>query len=155
MLYLGAANGTTVSHVSDLIPDGKIYAVEISPRTFRDLLVLAKQRPNIFPILADAMKPETYRYIVGKVDIIYQDIAQRSQASIFMANANSFLKKNGNAYLMIKANCIDSVKESSLIYKDIRDEMTSAGFLVKNAVELDPYQKDHMAFIMKENGLQR
>jgi fibrillarin-like pre-rRNA processing protein len=56
---------------------------------------------------------------------------------------------------MIKANCIDSVKESSLIYKDIRDEMTSAGFLVKNAVELDPYQKDHMAFIMKENGLQR
>jgi len=155
MLYLGAANGTTVSHASDLMPEGKIYAVEISSRTFRDLLGLAKLRPNIFPILADAMKPETYRYIVDRVDIIYQDISQRDQGSIFIANAKSYLRKNGTAYLMVKANCIDSTKEAGLIYRDIRAEMTGAGFLVKHAVELDPFQKDHMAFIMKENGLQR
>ncbi len=155
MLYLGAANGTTVSHISDLMPDGKIFAVEISSRTFRDLLELAKSRPNIFPILADAMKPETYRYIVDHVDIIYQDIAQKGQAAIFLANAKSYLKKNGIAYLMVKANCIDSTKKADLIYREIRTQMTSAGFLIRNALELDPYQKDHMAFIMKENGLQR
>ena len=153
MLYLGAANGTTVSHASDLMPDGKIYAVEISPRTFRDLLKLAKHRPNIFPILADAMKPDTYRYIVDRVDIIYQDIAQRDQGSIFIANAKSYLKKKGSAYLMVKANCIDSTKAPGVIYDNIRAEMTSAGFLLKHTVELDPYQKDHMAFIMKKGDL--
>lgn len=36
--YLGAANGTTVSHVSDMVgPTGLVYAVEFSHRSARDL----------------------------------------------------------------------------------------------------------------------
>lgn len=38
VLYLGAANGTTVSHVSDIVgPTGAVYAVEFSHRSGRDL----------------------------------------------------------------------------------------------------------------------
>lgn len=32
VLYLGAASGTTVSHVSDIVTDGIVYAVEFAPR---------------------------------------------------------------------------------------------------------------------------
>jgi fibrillarin-like pre-rRNA processing protein len=37
-LYLGAANGTTVSHVSDIVENGIVYAVEFSPRAMKDLI---------------------------------------------------------------------------------------------------------------------
>jgi rRNA 2'-O-methyltransferase fibrillarin len=58
VLYLGAASGTTVSHVSDLVgPSGAVYAVEFSKRSGRDLVNMAKKRPNIIPIIEDARHP--------------------------------------------------------------------------------------------------
>ena len=47
ILYLGAASGTTVSHVSDIVSDGAVYAVEFAPRSMRDLIGLASRRKNI------------------------------------------------------------------------------------------------------------
>ena len=45
VLYLGAASGTTVSHVSDMVgPTGMVYAVEFSHRSGRDLTTMAKTR---------------------------------------------------------------------------------------------------------------
>ena len=38
ILYLGAATGTTVSHLSDIITKGTIYAVETSPIAIISLL---------------------------------------------------------------------------------------------------------------------
>ncbi|EGR33332.1 hypothetical protein IMG5_056040 [Ichthyophthirius multifiliis] len=44
VLYLGAASGTTVSHVSDIVgPTGTVYAVEFSHRSGRDLVNMAKK----------------------------------------------------------------------------------------------------------------
>ena len=51
VLYLGAANGTTVSHVADYAE--AVYAVEFAPRPMQDLLVVAKSRKNIVPIYGD------------------------------------------------------------------------------------------------------
>ena len=86
VLYLGAATGTTVSHVSDIVADGLVYAVEFSPRSMRDLIRLCERRENIIPILADAAKPEEYAALVEPVDLVYQDIAQRNQAEIASLN---------------------------------------------------------------------
>lgn len=36
VLYLGASTGTTVSHISDIVTDGRIYAVEFSPTTAKN-----------------------------------------------------------------------------------------------------------------------
>ena len=48
VLYLGAAAGTTVSHVSDIVgPEGNVYAVEFSHRPGRDLINMAKFRTNV------------------------------------------------------------------------------------------------------------
>src|SRR3989344_993492 len=64
ILYLGAGNGTTVSHFSDVCDQGQIFAVEFSARAVVDLFMLAKQRENIIPLLNDANKPQDYLAIV-------------------------------------------------------------------------------------------
>jgi len=46
VLYLGAASGTTVSHVADFA--GPTYAVEFAARQFRDLLEAAESRNRLF-----------------------------------------------------------------------------------------------------------
>ncbi|EHK22834.1 uncharacterized protein TRIVIDRAFT_149948, partial [Trichoderma virens Gv29-8] len=51
VLYHGAASGTSVSHVADLVdPTGFVYAVEFSNRSGRDLIAMAAKRPNVVPI---------------------------------------------------------------------------------------------------------
>ena len=58
VLYLGAASGTSVSHVSDLVGEGGVvYAVEFSHRPGRDLINVAKKRTNVIPIIEDARHP--------------------------------------------------------------------------------------------------
>jgi rRNA 2'-O-methyltransferase fibrillarin len=48
VLYLGAASGTSVSHVADVVgPEGTVYAVEFSHRSGRDLINMAKKRTNV------------------------------------------------------------------------------------------------------------
>ena len=77
VLYLGAASGTTVSHVADLVgPEGVVYAVEFSKRSGRDLLNMAKKRTNVVPIIEDARYPNKYRMIVPMVDVVFADVAQ-------------------------------------------------------------------------------
>jgi rRNA 2'-O-methyltransferase fibrillarin len=93
VLYLGAASGTTVSHVSDVVgPTGTVYAVEFSHRSGRDLVGLAKKRPNIIPIIEDARHPHKYRMLIPMVDTIFADVAQPDQSRIVGLNAQYFLK---------------------------------------------------------------
>ncbi|KAI3905072.1 hypothetical protein MKX01_017318, partial [Papaver californicum] len=92
VLYLGAASGTTVSHVSDLVGPisltGGVYAVEFSHRSERDLVNMAKKRTNVIPIIEDARHPAKYRMLVGMVDVIFSDVAQPDQ--IFGSQGEEF-----------------------------------------------------------------
>ncbi|KAJ6430458.1 hypothetical protein OIU84_021788 [Salix udensis] len=103
VLYLGAASGTSVSHVSDIVgPTGVVYAVEFSQRSGRDLVNMAKKRANVIPIIEDARHPSKYRMLVGMVDVIFSDVAQPDQARILALNAAYFLKTGGHFVLSIK-----------------------------------------------------
>jgi len=144
ILYLGAATGTTASHVSDIVGlKGKVYAVEFAPRVMREFILVADVRKNLFPILADARKPHEYRHIVEVVDGIYADIAQPEQAAIVADNADFFLKDGGYLLLAIKARSIDVTKEPSEIYRREIDTLKSRGFEIVDVVHLEPYDKDH------------
>lgn len=148
VLYLGAANGTTTSHVSDIVSQGVVFAVEFSPRAMHDLIRVSTPRINLVPILADAMHPETYRNMVSPVDFLYQDIAQREQAKAAMNNAELFLKKNGILVLIIKSRSIDSVKKPDEV---IRGEVKKLrGFLILKLIDLEPCHKDHIAVIAQK-----
>jgi rRNA 2'-O-methyltransferase fibrillarin len=37
---------------------------------------MAKQRPNVIPIIEDARHPQKYRMLVPMVDVIFADVAQ-------------------------------------------------------------------------------
>jgi rRNA 2'-O-methyltransferase fibrillarin len=77
VLYLGAASGTSVSHVADIVgPEGNVYAVEFSHRSGRDLINMATRRPNVIPIVEDARHPLKYRMLLPMVDCIFADVAQ-------------------------------------------------------------------------------
>jgi len=150
-LYLGAANGTTVSHVSDIIENGMVFAVEISPRAMKDLIRVSIPRKNIVPILADAMNPGSYQNKVSEVDFLYQDIAQREQARIAIINAELFLKKDGILVLIIKAKSIDSIKKTKEVFETEIRKLEGI-FKVRQLFDLEPFHKDHMAVVAQKLG---
>jgi len=148
VLYLGAASGTTVSHVSDVVgPTGMVYAVEFSQRSGRDLINVAKSRPNIVPIIEDARYPLKYRMLVGMVDVVFADVAQPDQARIIAINAHHFLSNNGHFFISIKANCIDSVAAPEAVFeKEIR-KLQEEQFKPAEQITLEPYERDHAVVI--------
>jgi fibrillarin-like pre-rRNA processing protein len=151
ILYLGAATGTTVSHLADICKDGWIYTVEPSPVAAKTLMILVKQRNNIIPIIEDANHPDRYKHnIFEKVDYIYQDISQRNQAEIFASNVQFFLKDNGGGVLMVKARSIDVAMKPLDAFSQIEQQLTNQGLKIENIVELSPYEKDHAAFFIKK-----
>ena len=151
VLYLGASTGTTVSHISDIINSGRVYAVEFSPTTAKKLVRLSRQRHNIAPILGDATKPRRYMNLVEKSDLVYCDVAQPTQTELFMRNMNLFSKDDGAGLLMIKARSIDVVQKPKKIFKEQEKKLKEKGFKIIEKVKLEPYEKDHIAFLVEKS----
>ncbi|MBS3778270.1 MAG: fibrillarin-like rRNA/tRNA 2'-O-methyltransferase [Candidatus Thermoplasmatota archaeon] len=149
VLYLGAATGTTVSHLSDLLPHGTIYAVEHSPISMKKLIVMIKNRPNIIPLLEDANHPDRYFSIVPQVDIIYQDISQRNQADIFIRNMNQYLKADGMGMIMVKARSIDVSVPPKKAYRIVERELRAHHIKIERTFTLSPFDKDHAIFVVR------
>jgi len=148
VLYLGAASGTTVSHVSDLVgPTGTVYAVEFSHRSGRDLINMAKSRTNVIPIIEDARHPLKYRMLVGMVDCIFADVAQPDQARIVAINAHQFLKNGGHFVISIKANCIDSTAAAEAVFASEVKKLQLEKFKPAEQLTLEPYERDHAVVV--------
>lgn len=145
VLYLGAASGTTVSHVADLVgPEGAVYAVEFSKRSGRDLVNMAKKRTNVIPIIEDARHPQKYRMLVPMVDVIFADVAQPDQARILGLNASMFVKNRGHFVISIKASCVDSTKAPELVYAQEIERLKEEKFRPVERISLEPYERDHI-----------
>merc|ERR1712001_689523 len=148
VLYLGAASGTSVSHVSDVVgPTGMVYAVEFSHRSGRDLINMAKKRTNVVPIIEDARHPHRYRMLVPMVDTIFADVAQPDQARIVAINASYFLKTGGHFVISIKANCIDSTAEAEAVFAGEVKKMQAERMKPQEQVTLEPYERDHAVVV--------
>lgn len=147
VLYLGAANGTTVSHVADYV--STIYAVEFAPRPMQDLLMVAKKRKNIVPIFGDATQPQMYAPLVEAVDILYQDVAQAAQAKIAVKHL-PFLKAGGTLILMLKTRSVDIRKSPGEVFEDTCKELSDSGYVVEKTLWLSPYHQDHAAIICRK-----
>jgi len=143
VLYLGAAHGTTVSHLSDALPDATIFAIEKSPPSFAPLLALARRRSNVLPILADAQLPERYAADVGPVDLLYQDVAQRDQPRIYRENAVTCRARTG--LLMLKIRSVTQRRAPGEVARLARRELTDAGHRVGAGVDLGPFSREHVA----------
>ena len=150
VLYLGAAYGTTPSHVSDIVGEnGFVFALDFAPRVMRELVFLCEERKNMAPLFFDAKKPEEYKDKILEVDIIYQDIAQRDQAGIFLKNIDLFLKKDGYALLVVKARSIDVTAYPKNVFQQVRKELEKHLKIIDFKV-LEPFEKDHCMFVCKK-----
>lgn len=144
VLYLGAATGTTASHISDVVgTSGVVYCVEVSPKPFGDLIRLTEQRTNVIPILGDARNPRSYVFWVGGVDVLYCDVAQPDQVEIVCENASLFLRSGGHLLHAVKASSVDSSVLPEQVYEDALSRL-SEGFAVRAKVNLERYQKKHV-----------
>jgi fibrillarin-like pre-rRNA processing protein len=150
VLYLGAASGTTPSHVSDIVGEkGHVYCVEFASRSIRELVNnVAAFRLNMSPFLEDARFPEKYAmFISGKVDCVYCDIAQPEQAKLLADNADVFLKPSGWVMLAVKAQSIDVTRDPAEVYQQEAKVLKKRGFVVKEIVRLEPYDKAHAMIV--------
>jgi len=144
VLYLGAASGTTVSHVSDIVGHtGSVYAVEFAQRPARQLVRMAQDRGNVVPILADARLPHLYRLMVPMVDVIFSDVAQPDQTEIVMKNAQHYLKKTGEVLIAVKASCVDSLAKPEEVFEMEKAKLEKEGYELLTQVTLEPYQRNH------------
>ena len=152
VLYLGAASGTTPSHISDIVGEnGYVYCIEFAQRSLRDLVNnVAAFRPNISPMLEDARMPERYAiFIAGKVDTIYCDVAQPEQAKLLADNSDIFLKSQGWVMLACKSQSIDVTISPNKVYKQEAQVLEKRGFCIKEIIDLEPYDKAHAMIVAK------
>ena len=148
ILYLGAATGTTVSHISDIVKDGVVYAVENSPVAMKKLLKLCEKRRNIIPILSDANHPDKYAATVPTIDFLYQDVSQRNQSEIFLKNVMRHLRIKGQGVLMVKSRSIDVALKPEKTYELVINELENNKLKIEKLVDLSPYEKDHAAILL-------
>lgn len=152
ILYLGAASGTTASHLSDIASRGVVYCVEFSPRVFLKLLYLCRQRRNMVPLLCDAARPEGYQFFLEECDLVYQDLAQPRQAEILLENSRFFLRNLGYAMMAVKARSIDASLPPGKIYSREAEKLRRGGFRVLELLDLEPYEKDHALILAQKHG---
>ncbi len=149
VLYLGAASGTTVSHVSDMVgKEGFVFALDFAPRVLRQLVFVAEDRKNIAPIFADGNKPLSYAGKISQADVIFQDIAQKNQLDIFLKNIKLFLKKDGYALLSVKARSINVARKPKAIFNEMKEKLGREMKIIDYRT-LEPFEADHCMFICK------
>ncbi len=149
VLYLGAATGTTCSHISDIIREnGNLYCVEFSERNMRQLLDVCSKRENMFPIFKDARLLEEYANDVGTVDVLYQDLSAKDQAELLLLNGG-LLKKGGYAYVAIKSQSISVSKPPRQVYKEFFNKV-SPKFQLVESIDIMPFDRMHMFAVFKK-----
>ena len=152
VLYLGAASGTTASHVSDIVGEtGLVYCVEFSPVVALSLVSLCEKRKNMFPIIDDARSPENYASFVESVDVVYEDVADKEQARILIENSRIFLKPKGIAMIAIKARCIDSAIPPEQVYAVVLKELESE-FEILEKINIEPFETDHLFVVCRKRN---
>ena len=146
VLYLGAANGTTASHVADVARI--VYAVEFASRPMRDLCSVAEGRETLLPLFEDARTPERYAHVVeSDIDVLVQDVATRGQARVACAN-RQFLHDDGRLVLAIKARSEDATRDPEPVFESALTELREC-YEILDTDRLDPLHTDHLAVIAR------
>ncbi len=147
VLYLGASSGTTASHVSDMVSEGRVYCVEFAPRMFRDLVKNCGPRPNMIPILADATRPSEYEFMVSEIDTVYQDVAQKNQSDILADNMEKFGARHG--MVAIKARSEDVAEDPDAVFEHSIERLADRGLNILDKRRLEPFEDSHMMIVVE------
>ncbi len=149
ILYIGAATGTTASHLSDIVgEEGALYCIELSERNMRELIRVCEARSNMLPILGDARQVELYADSVEDCDILYQDASTREQAKMLGMNSR-FLNRGGIAYFIIKSQSVDVSMRPKDVFRMELDALKQE-FELLETVELEPFDRMHLFCVLRK-----
>jgi fibrillarin-like pre-rRNA processing protein len=147
VLYLGASSGTTASHISDMVGDGRVHCIEFAPRMFRDLVRTCERRPNMIPLIADATAPDGYRFAVERADVVYADIAQKHQADILADNMGMSGARHG--MIAVKARSEDVAAVPAKVFRAAEARLRERGLTIADSVDLEPYEDSHRMIVVR------
>lgn len=149
VLYLGASHGITAEIIAKITgKEGFVFCLDIAPDVVKKLIEVCEKHKNMTALLFDANNPEGYKDRVVKVDVIYQDITQKNQVSIFLKNIEMFLKEKGHAILALKTRSIDSVKSKEEVLEGVKEKLKQLRII--SITDLEPYHKDHYMIICQK-----
>ncbi|MFW6272708.1 MAG: fibrillarin-like rRNA/tRNA 2'-O-methyltransferase [bacterium] len=150
ILYLGSSSGTTISHISDILTKGKIYAVDSSKEMMKKFMKLAYNRQNIFPILESARNYKKYNIPSETlIDLIIQDVACVDQVNILINNSEYYLKSKGKILIAIKTQSIDSIKKPGIVIEE-QKKILKSKFKILQTLNLHPFEKNHWLLFMEK-----
>lgn len=148
ILYLGAAQGQTLSHISDICHQGSLFGVESSLIPYHKLHQLGQVRVNLLPLLGDARRPETYQHIVERVDLLYQDVAAKEQFDIFLDNARKFTGDGGWGILMVKPRSVDVTRPPKEVVEEMANRLKKEHRLLEQR-SLHRYSREHSCLVVR------
>ena len=121
---------------------------EFAERVLRSLTELSNERKNLAALMADARKPDEYRWI-EECDAVIVDVAQPDQTQIALRNC-VFLKKGGLLLISIKSQSIDVTKKPREIYEQEKLKVEQAGMKVLQLIDLEPYEDKHCMIVARK-----
>jgi fibrillarin-like pre-rRNA processing protein len=109
---------------------------------------VASSRENLFTLLKDARRPETYAHVVERdLDLLVQDVATRGQADVALRNRR-FLRDDGRLLLAVKARSEDVTAAPADVFERVRERLAE-GYEVLETRRLDRYHADHLAVVAR------
>ena len=141
---------TTMCVVQITKKNGRIIAVDLSPRCLRDLVHLSSIRPGLVPVLGDARKLNSWGIMVpNKVDWLLQDVSQAGQATIFIDAVKKFLKPSGKALLSLKA-ASERFSEGGEreVFNNVREELEKSGLTILEQIDLHGLEDNHCLYFV-------
>jgi len=99
------------------------------------------------PVLGDAADPEDYRFAIERVDIVYQDVAQKGQADILIDNMECFFAKYG--MISVKARSEDVTADPEKIFKRTCERFAERGLKIVDILPLEKYEKAHAMIVVE------
>ncbi len=100
--------------------------------------------------LRHALVSAIEEYLKEKVDVLYQDVAQKNQAEIFLANV-PYVKKGGYCVLALKSRSIDVSVKPVDIYHETVAQLKAGGLEIIETKEIGPFEKDHLFIVCRKN----
>jgi fibrillarin-like pre-rRNA processing protein len=59
------------------------------------------------------------------------------------------VQKGGLGFLFVKARSINVSEAPAMIYKEVERRLTEAGLQILRQVDLEPFEQDHRAFVVR------
>jgi len=150
VLCIGITNCVTISHISDIVKNGKVFCVEPSVIKAQYLLnKVTSKRKNVITIKGDFRDPKNYSPKPEKVDVVYVDVPVTDKADIAILNCKEHLQSDGYCIMVIETSSISLTKEPSNENQENIRKFRSSSFEIIQEIPLINYHYTYSIIITK------